>query len=499
MPPTSKKQASKRQRTPDLSETDLSSTSRSLKRRRRSSPESTVASNRTFNNNNNNNAEDEYSKDTLEYIDKLSAHLITANEEGSFLDSMGLSKVANNKLTIKFGVRSEGGAKIKKKDLNDVANTKTYLYFMKKQFFLDRQKVLNIIGRLRGRITEQCTVLGHIFTTPESAKRLIEVLRCYFIILCDLGNAYQRDLLVRIPEIENSIVANLAVLMNNYTFNSTSNGFNVAVPVNQTRIIYIDNTFDYSSPFGDFEYTEVILNQTGKVIPSAGPKDGCQCNNCDNRNNCCPQKHSGGIIAYDRQNPGILTQRMIGIAKNMRIIYECNSQCKCISSKICACIKDCACEKRKDCVNRVVQKADSYNLTIYKDKNKGWCVKTNIDLQKGQYICQYVGDLLNSDKADEAADTTGATYLFNLNKGNYSIDAMKHGSFSRFFNHSCDPNMAVYNVFIECRDKDLPTLAFFTIKPIVKNTELTFNYIPAEQTGEAKPCYCGADNCRQII
>jgi hypothetical protein len=50
----------------------------------------------------------------------------------------------------------------------------------------------------------------------------------------------------------------------------------------------------------------------------------------------------------------------------------------------------------------------------------------------------------------------------------YSVDASKYGNFSHFINHSCDPNLAVFNVWVDCLDPNLPKLAMFANRDIAK-------------------------------
>ena len=70
-------------------------------------------------------------------------------------------------------------------------------------------------------------------------------------------------------------------------------------------------------------------------------------------------------------------------------------------------------------------------------------------------------------------DAEGRTYLFDLDfdKGQdnpYTVDAANIGNVAHFVNHSCDPNLAVFNVWINCLDPDLPRLALFAVRDIIK-------------------------------
>ena len=109
----------------------------------------------------------------------------------------------------------------------------------------------------------------------------------------------------------------------------------------------------------------------------------------------------------------------------------------------------------------------------------------------------------------------GRTYLFDLdfNQGNdnpYTVDAAYYGNVSHFINHSCDANLAVFNVWINCMDPDLPRLALFAIRDIVKGEQLTFDYrqrpgaddsMESIQSGEeaGMECKCGSSNCRKVM
>lgn len=51
------------------------------------------------------------------------------------------------------------------------------------------------------------------------------------------------------------------------------------------------------------------------------------------------------------------------------------------------------------------------------------------------------------------------TYFNDINP--YIMDAKKMGNLGRYFNHSCNPNVFVQNVFIDTHDPRFPEVAFF--------------------------------------
>jgi len=74
------------------------------------------------------------------------------------------------------------------------------------------------------------------------------------------------------------------------------------------------------------------------------------------------------------------------------------------------------------------------------------------------------------------------TYLFDLDYSDgehhpYKIDAAAYRNISHFINHSCEPNLAVFAVWINCLDPNLPKLALFAIRNIREGEEITFDYM----------------------
>jgi len=83
----------------------------------------------------------------------------------------------------------------------------------------------------------------------------------------------------------------------------------------------------------------------------------------------------------------------------------------------------------------------------------------------------------------------------------FVLDAMSHGNVGRFFNHSCDPNMAITNTFTYTQDMRFPVLAFFTIKTVRAGDELTWCYGESYhmEGPDVVTCACGAANCSKNI
>ncbi|EPQ57399.1 SET domain-containing protein, partial [Gloeophyllum trabeum ATCC 11539] len=119
----------------------------------------------------------------------------------------------------------------------------------------------------------------------------------------------------------------------------------------------------------------------------------------------------------------------------------------------------------------------------------------------------------------------GRTYLFDIDfwyirkevedwEVTYTVDAYHAGNFTRFLNHSCDPNCSLVPCYINEGNIEKPLLTVFTRRDVEAYEELCFSYtgppdedevLQEEATGPSMPdhddaiyvpCKCGARNCK---
>ncbi|XP_077329440.1 histone-lysine N-methyltransferase SUV39H2 [Lithobates pipiens] len=257
-------------------------------------------------------------------------------------------------------------------------------------------------------------------------------------------------------------------------------------------MLYVENNVDLEGTPRDFFYINDYKTTPG-VITLGEAIVGCECTDCFT-GVCCPIE-AGVVFAYNEQ-------QQIRIQPG-RPIYECNSRCKC----------------GPDCPNRVVQKGPPYSLCIFRtDDGRGWGVKTLQKIKKHSFVMEYVGEVITSEEAERRGqqyDSTGITYLFDLDyeSDEFTVDAARYGNVSHFVNHSCDPNLQVYNVFIDNLDVRLPRIALFSTRSIKAGEELTFDYqmkgsgdlsTDSIELSPAKKrirtvCKCGASTCRGFL
>jgi len=193
----------------------------------------------------------------------------------------------------------------------------------------------------------------------------------------------------------------------------------------------------------------------------------------------------GHPSAYD-DNGMLLPSRLLTDAPP---IYECNSQCACGTA----------------CRNRGTQRGDYYGLQVYQTDKKGYGVRTTKDLSKGEFVCEYVGELISLNDARSRLSTLplDASCYVLIYKEHFGtvktlctcVDATVKGNIARFINHSCDPNLVMLPVRSE---SIVPRLCLFTLKAVTMGTELCFSYGDVH-TGSNKPCHCGSEACKGYL
>lgn len=84
-------------------------------------------------------------------------------------------------------------------------------------------------------------------------------------------------------------------------------------------------------------------------------------------------------------------------------------------------------------------------------------------------LAQVETNQLTADKADDSNRAAEGDEQF-------VCDAKFYGNFTRFINHSCQPNVIGIRTFTVHQDHKFPYISFFTNKDISANSELTLNY-----------------------
>ena len=223
-------------------------------------------------------------------------------------------------------------------------------------------------------------------------------------------------------------------------------------------------------------------------------------------------KRKRAKFAYHSQGPkaGLLRSRYLD---SREPIYECHEGCACASAD-------------EPCANRVVERGRCIPLQIFRTADRGWGVRTLVDIKRGQFVDRYLGEILTAREANRRRSAATMArrkdvYLFALDKFSdaASLDTRLagpplecDGEFragpTRFINHSCSPNLRIFARVGDHADKHIHDLAFFAVRAIDAGDELTFDYVDGivDLVADARhhvagmtPCLCKSANCRKFL
>ena len=165
------------------------------------------------------------------------------------------------------------------------------------------------------------------------------------------------------------------------------------------------------------------------------------------------------------------------------MLFECNDMCSC---------------NVNTCNNRVVQHGITARMQVYKTYGMGWGVKSLVDIPKGGFVCEYVGEIISDAEAEQRENDSYLFDLENRDGDTFCIDANKFGNVTRFINHSCDPNLTPVKVFTSHQDLRFPHIAMFASRDIKKGDVLGFDYGEKFWVIKHKffTCWCGLEKCK---
>ncbi|VEN41544.1 unnamed protein product [Callosobruchus maculatus] len=132
-------------------------------------------------------------------------------------------------------------------------------------------------------------------------------------------------------------------------------------------------------------------------------------------------------------------------------------------------------------------------------EDKGWGVRTNQSIKCGEFILEYVGEVVSDDefKRRMASIYIHDTHHYCLHlDGGLVIDGHRMGGDGRFVNHSCQPNCEMQKWSVNGQFR----MALFAQRDIQAGEELTYDYnFSLFNPAEGQECKCGSDMCRGVI
>ncbi|KAI6129664.1 hypothetical protein EDD16DRAFT_1470945 [Pisolithus croceorrhizus] len=282
--------------------------------------------------------------------------------------------------------------------------------------------------------------------------------------------------------------------------------------------IYDNGMGQEMTPPWEFVYTNKMW--FGEGVP---PPDVRNLVNCGCRGKCDPKSNTCACAKRQLQwlEPYILDGLFPATWPGSPFVYDSKGVLQREGCPIFECNQFCGCDE--DCPNRVVQNGRTWPVNIVKTERKGWGVFAGPKkIPRGSYIGIYAGELLTEQEGEARGllyNVFGRTYLFTIDfhhlklglkneddyENMYTVDAYHAGNFTRFLNHSCDPNCEITACYINDADINKPLLAVFTIRDVEPWEELCFSYYGDTEQANGKlisrddavyvACSCGSANC----
>ncbi|XP_017772176.1 PREDICTED: histone-lysine N-methyltransferase ash1 [Nicrophorus vespilloides] len=158
------------------------------------------------------------------------------------------------------------------------------------------------------------------------------------------------------------------------------------------------------------------------------------------------------------------------------------------------------CPATHKCQNQKIQKHEwSPGIEKFMTESKGWGVRTNSAIKNGDFILEYVGEVVSDQEFKErmASRYVHDTHHYCLHlDGGLVIDGHRMGGDGRFVNHSCQPNCEMQKWSVNGQFR----MALFSLREIKPGEELTYDYnFSLFNPAEGQECKCGSENCRGVI
>uniref|UniRef100_A0AAV2MNZ2 Histone-lysine N-methyltransferase NSD3 n=1 Tax=Knipowitschia caucasica TaxID=637954 RepID=A0AAV2MNZ2_KNICA len=199
------------------------------------------------------------------------------------------------------------------------------------------------------------------------------------------------------------------------------------------------------------------------------------------------QMHVADLSEVPRCNCRPSDKRPCGLDSqclNRMLQYECHPQ---------------VCPAGESCENQCFSKRLYADTEVFKTDICGWGLKTNQALRKGDFVTEYVGEVIDSEECQQRIKLAHENhvsnfYMLTLTKDRV-IDAGPKGNSARFMNHSCSPNCETQKWTV---NGDVH-IGLFALTDIEAGSELTFNYNLHCVGNRRTSCHCGSDNCSGFL
>uniref|UniRef100_A0AA85J2L8 [histone H3]-lysine(36) N-trimethyltransferase n=1 Tax=Trichobilharzia regenti TaxID=157069 RepID=A0AA85J2L8_TRIRE len=136
---------------------------------------------------------------------------------------------------------------------------------------------------------------------------------------------------------------------------------------------------------------------------------------------------------------------------------------------------------------------------FYAGKDKGWGLMTTDNIERGSFIIEYVGEVIDFSEFRRRIrryERLGhAHHYFMALESDRFIDAGSKGNWARFVNHSCEPNCVTQKWSVDGEIR----IGFFAKEDIPVGQEVTIDYQFVQYGVSEQKCYCGTPACSGVM
>ncbi len=281
-------------------------------------------------------------------------------------------------------------------------------------------------------------------------------------------------------------------------------------------------------PEVEFQYSNQRLYH--KDVPDPELSIGCECEGgCDPESETCRCLKIQKLYSYDIDLEGFAYDRN-GLLKHAEVpVWECGPRCGCGPECMNRVIQ--RGRQRSAPVDLFKTRKKGWGVQVrdidrsrYRDHAQRYRLRDDGVIPRGTYLGIYTGELITeaeSERRGTIYEKIGRTYLFDCDGwqianpppiyelhavdprlaqlateaadkyraaqsareadddssySSYSVDAFHFGNFTRYFNHSCDPNLAITQAYVGDWHPERPSLVIFTRRDVRPGEELCISY-----------------------
>lgn len=243
---------------------------------------------------------------------------------------------------------------------------------------------------------------------------------------------------------------------------------------------------DIDSDRSPLNYEYIAQSAISSVLTGKGETNGggCECKySCSD--DCICVRKNGGELPYSSYGY---------LLRGKPVIFECGVTCKCAYG----------------CGNRVAQRGLRKKMEVFRTRELGWGVRSLDLIHAGEFICEYAGVMVTKEQG-EIMSMNGDTLVYpgrfagtwklwgNLSDvypGNVppsyptlppidcAMDVSTMRSVAAFIRHSKEPNVMVQFVFHDHNNLKFPRVMLFALENISPLTELSLDYVLADEVDE---------------